>query len=68
MGIWFWGFGFLYLRVSSAEVTPKRYDLRLEFRTLGADDSFDGSLKADLDLLNLGIFSVASPKFGRFFV
>ena len=36
------------------EVTPKRYDLRLEVRTLGVDDSFDGSLKAELDLLNLG--------------
>lgn len=32
-------------------VTPKRYDLRLEVRTLGVDDSFDGSLKAELDLL-----------------
>ena len=35
-------------------MTPKRYDLRLEVRTLGVDDSFDGSLKAELDLLNLG--------------
>lgn len=50
---------------SSLEVTPKRYDLRLEVRTLGVDDSFDGSLKAELDLLNLGHlrFFVKGPFF-----